>query len=78
MISSELEKSFYTAVSDSEDFGPASADSFPPSEQQARPSVAFSELIDVLARASGKLSIDWPDEPPNRNRLISTSGFYAA
>ncbi len=50
---------------------------FGPSNQEARPSADYSELIDVLARASGKLSIDWPDKPPNSS-LNSTSGFWAA
>ncbi len=38
---------------------PALADAFPPSGQDA----AKSELVDVLSRATEKLSIDWPDEP---------------
>ncbi len=39
--------------------GPALADAFPPNGQEA----ANSELVDVLSRATEKLSIDWPDEP---------------
>ncbi len=39
--------------------GPALADAFPPSGQEA----ANSELVDVLSRATKKLSIDWPDKP---------------
>ncbi len=31
--------------------------------QEARPSAAYSELVDVLSRTTEKLSIDWPDEP---------------
>lgn len=58
-----LEDVLYIAASDSEDFGPASADALPPSGQEAQPSVAYSELLDVLACTSEKLSIDWPDEP---------------
>ncbi len=38
---------------------PALADAFPPSGQEA----AKSKLVDVLSRATEKLSIDWPDEP---------------
>ncbi len=46
----------------SEDFRPALSDAFPPSDQEARPSAAYSELIDVLAHTSENLSIDWPHE----------------
>ncbi len=46
----------------SEDFRPALSDAFPPSDQEARPSAAYSELIDVLVRTSENLSIDWPHE----------------
>ncbi len=28
-----------------------------------RPSAAYSELVDVLSRATEKLALDWPDEP---------------
>ncbi len=31
--------------------------------QEVRSSVAYSELVDVLSRATEKLSLDWPDEP---------------
>ncbi len=50
------------AASDSEDFGPTLADAQPLSGQQARPSPAYSELVDVLSRAT-ELALDWPDEP---------------
>ncbi|XDV37990.1 hypothetical protein PO909_007490 [Leuciscus waleckii] len=51
-------------ASDSEDFGPALTDDvIPPSGQDTRPTPAYTELIDVLSRATEKLSIDWPDEP---------------
>ncbi len=53
----------HTAASDSEDFGPALADALPPSGQEARPSAAYSDLVDVLSRATEKLKLDWPDEP---------------
>ncbi len=33
------------------------------SGQEARPSATYSELVDVLSRATEKLSLDWPDEP---------------
>ncbi len=52
-----------TAASDSEDFGPVLADALPSSGQEVRPSAAYSELVDVLSRATEKLSLDWPDEP---------------
>ncbi len=45
------------------DFGPALADALPPSGQEARPSAAYSELVDVLSLATEKLALDWPDEP---------------
>ncbi len=45
-----------TAASDSEDFGPSLADALPLSGQEARPSPAYSELVDVLSRGAEKLS----------------------
>ncbi len=63
-VSFGLDDVLHTAASNSEDFGPALADVFPPSGQEARPSVAYSELVDVLSRATEKLALDWPDEPP--------------
>ncbi|KAK9978247.1 hypothetical protein ABG768_020006 [Culter alburnus] len=62
-VSFGLDYVIYTAASDSEDFGPASADALPPACQEAQPSAAYSELIDVLSCATEKLVIDWPDEP---------------
>ncbi len=62
-VSFGLDDVLLTAASDSEDFGPALADTFPPSGQEARPSADYSELVDVLSRATEKLSLDWPDEP---------------
>lgn len=51
-------------ASDSVDFGPVSLDdALLRSGQEACPSAAYSELIDVLSRATEKLAIDWPDEP---------------
>ncbi len=47
-----------TAASDSEDFGPSLADALPLSVQEARPSPAYSELMDVLSRATEKLALD--------------------
>ncbi len=38
-------------------------DVLPPSGTPARPSLAYTELVEVLARATEKLSFDWPDEP---------------
>ncbi len=63
IASFRLDDILLTAASDSEDFGPALADALPPSGQEARPSSAYSELMDVLSRATEKLSLDWPDEP---------------
>ncbi len=62
-VSFGLEDILKTAASDSEDFGPALVDALPPSSQEARPSAAYSELVDVLSRATEKLALDWPDEP---------------
>ncbi len=62
-VSFGLDDILHTAASDSEDFGPALADALPPSGQEARPSAAYSELVDVLSRATEKLTLDWPDEP---------------
>ncbi len=62
-VSFGLDDVLHTAASDSEDFGPSLADVLPPSGQEARPSAAYSELVDVLSRATEKLALDWPDEP---------------
>ncbi len=35
----------------------------PTSGQEARPSAAYSELVDMLSRATEKLALDWPDDP---------------
>ncbi len=72
-VSFGLEYIFYTAASDSEDFGAASLDVLPPSGQEARPSPAYTELVEVLARATEKLSLDWPDEP---RKFQSSFGRY--
>ncbi len=61
-VSFGLDDILHTAASDSEDFGPALADALPPSGQEARPLAAYSELVDVLSRATEKLAPDWPDE----------------
>ncbi len=72
-VSFELDDILHTAASDSEDFGPALADALPPSSQEARPSAAYSELVDVLLRATEKLALDWPDEPASLELRSSTS-----
>ncbi len=61
-VSFGLDDVLHTAASDSEDFGPALADALPSSGQEARPSAAYSELVNVLSRATEKLALDWPDE----------------
>ncbi len=78
IASFRLDDILLTAASDSEDFGPALADALPPSGQEVRPSAAYSELVDVLSRATEKLSLDWPDEPASLKRRNSTSGSLAA
>ncbi len=79
-VSFGLDDILLTAASDSEDFGPALEDALPPSGQEARPYAAYSELVDMLSRATEKLSLDWPDEPcESRNSsLNSTSGSLSA
>ncbi len=62
-VSFRLDDILHTAASDSEDVGPALADALPPSGQEARPSAAYSELVDMLSCATEKLALDWPDEP---------------
>ena len=63
-VSFGLEDVLFTEASDSEDFGPTLADEvIPPSGQEARPTAAYAELVEVLSRATEKLAIDWPDEP---------------
>ncbi len=57
-VSFRLDDILLTAASDSEDFGPALADALPPSGQEVRPSAAYSELVDVLSRATEKLALD--------------------
>ncbi len=62
-VSSGLDYVLFTAASDSEDSGPALAYALPLSGQEAQPSATYSELMDMLSRATEKLSIDWPDKP---------------
>ncbi len=62
-VSFGLDDILLTAASDFEDFGPALADELPPGGQEAQPSAAYSELVDVLSHATEKLALDWPDEP---------------
>ncbi len=61
-VSFRLEDVLFTTASNSEDFGAASLDALPPSGQEEQPSPAYTELVDVLACATEKLSLDWPDE----------------
>ncbi len=62
-VSFGLDDILLTAASNFEDFGPALVDALPPSGQEAQPSAVYAELVDVLSRATEKLSLDWPDEP---------------
>ncbi len=68
---------YITAASDSKDFGPALADALPLSGQEARPSAAYFELVDVLSRATEKLSLDWPDEPCESQALKLDERFLS-
>ncbi len=58
-VSFGIDDVLLTAASDSEDFGPSLADALPLSGQEARPSPAYSELVDVLSHATEKLTLDW-------------------
>ncbi len=49
----------------------------PLSDQEARPSAAYSELVDVLSRATEKLSLDWPDEPRESQALKLDERFLS-
>ncbi len=62
-VSFGIDDVLLTAASDSEDFGPALADALTLSGQEAWPSPANSELVDVLSCATKKLALDWPEEP---------------
>ncbi len=62
-VSFGIDDVLLTAASDSEDFGPSLAEALPLSGQEARPSPAYSELMDVLSRAAEKLSHGLDDEP---------------
>ncbi len=62
-VSFGVDDALLTAASDSVDFGPSLADALPLSGQEARPSPAYSELVDVLSRATEKLSLDWTTSP---------------
>ncbi len=83
-VSFGLEDVLYTAASDSEDFRAASLDVLTPSGQEAWPSPAYTELVDVLACATEKLRLVWPDEPhePHSSkrdkRFLSGSGSRPA
>ncbi len=55
-VSFGLDDILQTAASDSEDLAAIS------SGQEARPSAAYSELVDVLSHATQELALDWPDE----------------
>ncbi len=80
-VSFGLEYILYTVASEPEDFGAASLDVLPPSDQEVRPSPAHTELVDVLAHATEKLRLDWPDEPRESQsskldeRFLSGSGL---
>lgn len=52
-----LDDVFYTVPSDLEDFRPTSADALLPSGQEAWPSAAYTELVDMLVRATKKISM---------------------
>ncbi len=76
-VSFGLDDILQTAASDSEDFGPALADALPPSSQEAWPSATYSELVDVLSRATKKLALDWPDEPHESQALKLDERFLS-
>ena len=51
-----------TAASESEDFVADTDSPLPPSGQEKRVSPSYSELLDVVSRAVGKLGLDWEVE----------------
>ncbi len=57
-----------------------SLDILPPSGQEAQSSPAYTELVEVLVRATEKLSLDWSNEPSESQsstldeRFLSGSG----
>ncbi len=51
-VSFGLDYVLFTAASDSEDSGPALAYALPLSGQEAQPSATYSELMDMLSRAT--------------------------
>ncbi len=71
-VSFGLDDILHTAASDSEDFGPALADALPPSGQKARPSAAYSELVNVLSPVFLIFLIFWGIQPFS-SRLTLTS-----
>ncbi len=83
-VSFGLDDILHTAASDSEDFGPALADALPPSGQEARPSAACSELVDVLSRATEKARAGlarWAPRVPSFETplpLLSGKSYIAA
>ncbi len=76
-VSFGLDDILLTAASNSEDFGLALADALLPSGQEARPSAAYSELVDVLSRATERLALDWPDEPRESRTLKLDERFLS-
>ncbi len=73
-VSFGLDDVLHTAASDSEDFGPALADALPPSGQEAQPSAAYSELVDVLSRPTKSSRWIGPMSPASLEFRSSTSG----
>ncbi len=77
-VSFGLDDILQTAASDSEDLGPTLADALPPSGQEARPSAAYSELVDVLSCTTEKLALDWLDEPRESRALKLDERFLSS
>ncbi len=79
-VSFGLDDILLTAASDSEDFGPALADALLPSGQEARPSAAYSELVDMLKFRAPLRSSRWigPTSPASLRLRNSMSGSLAA
>ncbi len=76
-VSFGLDDVLPTAASDSEDFGTVLAAALPPSGQEAQSSAAYSEDVDVLSRATAKLTLDWPDEPRESQSLKLDERFLS-
>ncbi len=73
-ISFGIDDVLLTAASDSEDFGPSLADALPLSGQEAWPSLAYSELVDVLSRSPVSPALHTPSTRTRMPRALLRGG----